>query len=51
MILTTNVQNSQKGRNYLDLLAIEETRKERKASRNGGSSRNLVRWFARKMHF
>ncbi|MCL5678193.1 MAG: hypothetical protein M1442_02855 [Candidatus Thermoplasmatota archaeon] len=51
LILNSNVQNSRKERNYLDLLAIEETRKQSRTARVDGKPAGILGRFSRKMHF
>ena len=51
LILNSNVQNSRKERNYLDLLAIEETRKQSRTARVEGKPAGILGRFSRKMHF
>ncbi len=51
LILNSNVQNSRKEKNYLDLLAIEETRKESRTARIGRKPAGILGRISRKMHF
>jgi hypothetical protein len=54
LILNSNVQSSRKDKNYLDLLAIEETRKGRRMLRGerkpSHSFAGFLGRFSRKIH-